>query len=540
MKRILLVDDESLARQHIKTAFPWEAWGAEIVGEASNGEEALQLCEELRPDVALLDITMPIMDGLTLLNLLKTRCPRTRCIILTAHRDFDYAQQAIASGAFGYILKSPVDLAAAKTALDRAFTDIEKDSALNENISKHRQLIRNYQYPLRKEFFENVLTGVLSSPQEIAERGDALGVHLRDNAFLLTVWRIEQLHELTGKYAKKDLPLIEFSMLEIIRETLQIHADGHFEMFPREFGELIVLFSSGQDRISPALAAEWLDLCREPLRQYMSIRIAAAASEPFHSVSAIRKEYNQACKLLEHRFYAGEAKTLFHRSVAPFQHVPDDKWRELEAGFEKAWAGTGGEGGAGSAGREPNKWKDWLLAVRNVLMMYTPHPDQVKGWLQERFNGLQEPLRSRMSGVLRHDACLERILQTMDGIATEWMKEETEKRRIRPDIAAAVHYIKTHLDQDLTLESIAKEAQLSVSHLCFLFKKEIGTSVVDYILDQRIEAAKSYLRNGQYRNYELASRVGFHNYSYFCTTFKKHTGMTPNEYKQANKPFVST
>jgi two-component system response regulator YesN len=69
-----------------------------------------------------------------------------------------------------------------------------------------------------------------------------------------------------------------------------------------------------------------------------------------------------------------------------------------------------------------------------------------------------------------------------------------------------------------------------------LFKKEVGSSIVDYIQEQRMEQAKRYLASGEFRNYELAEKVGFSNYPYFCTMFKKHTGMTPNQYRSSVKP----
>lgn len=90
-----------------------------------------------------------MLDGLTLLGRLRAELPHIRCIMLTAHRDFDYVQGAMRQGAVGYSLKSPVDLELAKEALDRACEGLEKDARYTEKVRTHQQLIRNYNYSLR-------------------------------------------------------------------------------------------------------------------------------------------------------------------------------------------------------------------------------------------------------------------------------------------------------------------------------------------------------------------------------------------------------
>jgi YesN/AraC family two-component response regulator len=104
---------------------------------------------------------------------------------------------------------------------------------------------------------------------------------------------------------------------------------------------------------------------------------------------------------------------------------------------------------------------------------------------------------------------------------------------MRPEVAKAIHYIKQHLQDELSLHTLSQVTQISPTYLSRLFKKDIGLSIIDYISEQRINQAKQYFMEGSYRNHELAEMVGFHNYSYFCTMFKKMTGMTPNEYKNS-------
>jgi RNA polymerase sigma factor (sigma-70 family) len=105
LTRVLLVDDHALVRAGIRALIGMIA-GVEVVGEAGDGDEAMHLIAELLPDIVLLDITMPEMNGLTVLAEITNRFPEVRVIILTMHEAREYAIQALRAGAAGFIPKS--------------------------------------------------------------------------------------------------------------------------------------------------------------------------------------------------------------------------------------------------------------------------------------------------------------------------------------------------------------------------------------------------------------------------------------------------
>jgi len=102
--RLIVADDQMLTREGLRTILDLED-DLEVVGVAKNGEEACLLAEELRPDLALLDIQMPVMDGIAALKRIKASCPDTRILILTTFIDTEYIVEAMANGANGYMLK---------------------------------------------------------------------------------------------------------------------------------------------------------------------------------------------------------------------------------------------------------------------------------------------------------------------------------------------------------------------------------------------------------------------------------------------------
>ncbi len=105
MYRVVLVDDEHLIVEGLSKVVKWESLGCQVVGTASDGREGLALIRQEKPDMLLTDIRMPNMDGLTMLAALQSEFPQMQVTVLTAYRDFDYAQRAINLGVCRYLLK---------------------------------------------------------------------------------------------------------------------------------------------------------------------------------------------------------------------------------------------------------------------------------------------------------------------------------------------------------------------------------------------------------------------------------------------------
>ena len=103
--RVVLVDDEQIILQGLLKVFPWEEYGCAVVGTAADGAQGLRLVRSLRPDIVLTDIRMPNMDGLSMIAAMQSEFPETQIAVLTAFRDFDYAQKALHLGVCRYLLK---------------------------------------------------------------------------------------------------------------------------------------------------------------------------------------------------------------------------------------------------------------------------------------------------------------------------------------------------------------------------------------------------------------------------------------------------
>lgn len=105
MIRVLIVDDDKLALAGLRTMIPWQEHGMEIVGEAANGQKALDFLETTPVDLVMVDLAMPVMDGLTFIRECKKRHPQIRYVVMTFHETFEYVQEALRLGVIDYISK---------------------------------------------------------------------------------------------------------------------------------------------------------------------------------------------------------------------------------------------------------------------------------------------------------------------------------------------------------------------------------------------------------------------------------------------------
>ncbi|MDY2628005.1 MAG: response regulator [Lachnospiraceae bacterium] len=149
--RVLLVDDEIMIREGFKKLFDWEAHDCKVVGEAADGMEALTQIDTLQPDIVIMDINIPIMSGLKVIQMSRIRHPRTAFVIVSGYDDFSYCQQALRMQITDYILK-PVNYEEFGTCID------------NLKISLFEQRVSSAEEPQAGE--ERIITGITRYLQE--------------------------------------------------------------------------------------------------------------------------------------------------------------------------------------------------------------------------------------------------------------------------------------------------------------------------------------------------------------------------------------
>lgn len=137
--KVMVVDDELPIREEIREMKLWD-YGYELAGEAVNGKEALAVFRKIKPDIVITDITMPVMDGLELIENLEKENPLTKFIILTCHQDFEFARKAIEHNAVDYLLKADICEAEIIRVLDKARKAAEKEQQLIKKLRDENRI----------------------------------------------------------------------------------------------------------------------------------------------------------------------------------------------------------------------------------------------------------------------------------------------------------------------------------------------------------------------------------------------------------------
>lgn len=162
MYRVLLVEDEEIIRHGIRHSIPWEEFSCCVAGEAGDGEEGMRMIEELKPDIVITDINMPVMDGLAMLSATKLKYDYA-AVILTGYSEFEYAREAIRNGVSGYVLK-PLNMNEMREALAQAVLESKNISYLRQKNRKEAKLKqislldtdREYQDPVAQKVLEYI------------------------------------------------------------------------------------------------------------------------------------------------------------------------------------------------------------------------------------------------------------------------------------------------------------------------------------------------------------------------------------------------
>ena len=158
--KVLIVDDEQNTRKLLRLCIDWESLGMSIIGDADSGIEALDIMQETKPDIVLTDIEMPYMDGLMLSKQIKSQFIDVYIVILTAHEQFSYAQQAITIGVSDFILK-PINAEVITNTLIKLRDKIIKQ---REKLTK---LETSYEYiksnsSAKKQYLNALITGIVT------------------------------------------------------------------------------------------------------------------------------------------------------------------------------------------------------------------------------------------------------------------------------------------------------------------------------------------------------------------------------------------
>ncbi|HJB89452.1 MAG TPA: response regulator [Candidatus Blautia excrementigallinarum] len=541
MLKTFLAEDEIVVRENIKKMVPWEQYGFELVGEASDGEMALPLIKKLKPDLLITDIKMPFMDGLTLCKVVKKELPDIKIVILSGYDDFNYAKEAIGIGVEDYLLK-PITKNAFLERLCEIRSRYEYEKSQREYYEQFHREMQEYEQNSSRDFFEGLISGTMDMG-EMYERADKLGLDIVAEAYNILIFTLESENAAAGQ--SETYSEWEARALEKIEGLFADHS--YAMLFRNNVFSYGVLVKEQKDNPGKNTRD-----CVESIREILSDAPAGqpwfiAAGELVERLSNMKHSYNTAAQTYARR-YLYDGHILYYRDLKEEELAKDDgrylkkvDINAMDPAIIQKFLGSGLKEETGNfvrdyfhaIGKEPMTsmvFRSYvILNVRFSVLSFLNRMGYCASALEE--SDTEDALEQGGASMEAAMAYAENMLQKAIEI-----RDENSGNKNRDILENSIEYIKTHyMDENMSLNAVAQVANISANHFSALFSQNIGQTFIEYLTGIRMEHAKELLRCTGKRASEIALEVGYKDSHYFSYLFKKTQGMTPSDYRKAKE-----
>ncbi len=505
--RILIVEDELLLRQGIKNLINWEEEGFQIVGEASNGADAITCIEQMHPHIVITDIVMPVMNEIELTGIIHERYPEIQVVVLSSYSDFEYIKSAMKNGADDYLLKPTMNpetlLEAVKKAaskIDQIFQKGKAHDAVPEQVVQ--KLMSGF--PTRKNVTE---IKALFPNRHFLLIGTDL-VYISGSAEILQR-QTNLLQDLSSQYLDANI----YCVITVIeRKNIMLLLNYPEEMLKKTLSDLGILFSK--------------------LANYFP-NLFYAATPPFTDIMALKEIYqNQWKYAISQYFYDSSLHFYFHG--ANDKSIQEHRFdAEQYAAFLKAM-----------------RLKDafsYLLQYTEVVLQNKEQQEyEIKSLLQNAVyqliavledSDLNEESLSHLKQQyfmrIGHAKSAGELMDFMHMVMEDISAIEA-KYHLSPEMAMIheiLDYISAHYADSLTLKSLAEAFNFNYFYLSKYFSAHCNEGFNEYLNRVRVEKACEILLQEHLPISEVCGAVGYMDHSYFTKVFKKFTGCTPKQYR---------
>lgn len=496
--KVVIVEDNPTTVLSLVKTIDWDVMKCEVAGTAGDGESGGVMIRQLKPDIVLTDIRMPVKSGLDMIADVREDVPDCRFVIITGYDEFQYASQAIKLGVFDYLLK-PIDNEEVMRTVRRAAAvtrrQMENDVALEqaENLKMRAQLL-------------TLLTNDSQRGQGVHELLAGAGLQFH-TYYIMALQQTEERYFSQAVLNRVEAVLARRRMRTV---TLLLY-------------DLAVIFvprgddGKGWQEEATELACDLFDELVNPVR--------IGVSGLGQSSHAIRQAYLQARRALwEAALRKGNRACVFYEDQGDGpvgqEHIADTQ-RQIDELIARAeltdgFAAEAARALAEQSGRQYSN-------LRAMMFLYTTG-------LRRRFGlSADEELDAVMSGIW--------FVSTEEDVRL-CLKELNEAFLRRMDMPKqslltrnALQYINLHAIEGIQLNDVADKLCVSANYLSALIRKETGVTFHEHMLEARMNVARSMLADPRILVEEVARAVGYGNYISFYNAFKRIEHMTPTEYR---------
>nr|WP_154959803.1 response regulator [Paenibacillus xylanexedens] len=525
MYRVLLVDDEEDVREGLVVEVDWEELDLRIVGLAENGREALEMAERIEPDIVITDISMPFMDGLELARRLRERNPLVKVVILTGYDEFDYARQAVSLSVDEYLLK-PFSAGHLTELLTRLRAQMEAEIAEREDVQQLREHYRTSLPLLQTDLIATLLHRQKSSAY-ILSRASQCGLELGGKRYGVSILTL---------HPTEDPELKLFAALNIAAEVWADHKAGYAFMHQETVVLLYVEPLDGIEGKAENPQQHALENVVRSIRHYLRVPVTIGSSRLVDTLPDVKHAYEDALLALDYRLVPGTDSLIYigdvERQAAGKLRFDELKQQTLTRCLK---AGTQAEleQGLQIIFREitvDHGRSDIQLYLIEVLTTVWKAA-QASGEEMEDIFGAGFQL---YTDLFRLPGLSEAQHKVSEVCLLVQQRISSGRQHVYKDIVEqALTFTKKHYaDPDLSIQKVCAHLHISSGYFCSIFKKEVQLTFLQYLMQIRMDEARELLRSTELKSFQIAEKVGFAEPNYFSFCFKKHTGVSPKEYRK--------
>lgn len=525
---ILIVDDDMATVTAICDSVDWERLGIRKVERAYNIAMAKPVLEKVEIDIVVCDIEMPMGSGIELLRWIRENRIACEFLFLTCHEDFRYATAAIQYEAAGYLVK-PFNITRMELELIRVIRKIEDKRQLQRDSDYGRWMAKNRE-KVMNDFWQELLFRKMGSDRESLRRELEIR-HLElnlDRQYRAVGVKVGSLEEAAGELGRD---LLEFACERFIGEALEeeLVNESVIRWRIQEVFYYVVIDRTGKSQ------EELFDRCDRLIAsagRALKCQFTCCVGTPC-TLEKLPEAVDSMISAMEKHMLFSERSVLEEE----LQARPHSSEKILDL----------------------KQMEEFLLQHNKMMILNTVtgildrlteqkmiHADLLFGLEQEILqlvytylyrNGIQatELFSDAISQKLQKQAVnsVFDMVKWINYVCSRTLDYENEVKRSLSIVEKVEKYIHEHYWENISREEIASSVFLAPEYLAKLYKKKAGRTVKDYLNQYRIQQAKKLLKNSGQNISDVAGMVGFDNFSYFSTIFKKYEGMSPGEYRKS-------
>lgn len=518
MLKIMIVDDEVLSRIALRSMVESRY---NVVAEATNGVEGIELAQKTMPDIILVDVIMPGMDGLGFISQISKMLPLTKYIIISNVEQIEYLKKAIKMNVHDYLIKGTLTEETLLSTLSELSKRILRERQTMRPVSEEKQPV--YSEAVLAELVDGVIRGERHEESEITQIFRNYGMELCDDPYYCLFFR----------GSGSNIRSVSDRILVLGREILNDCGTGL--MLKRSYCEFVCFYIPPRGGDAEKAVRDLAYRCLMTNQNVFGVQFVAGISQPAVGGAALQRAFLQAHSASREDFYGKDNTKIFWysrpektgetaaaqlkmRVKSIIQNRTVDALLKTPALLEELRTA------AETAGTIP---RETILGLYMDVVCFAANFARDVGVAV--FDDLGDALVALTSA-----GKFDELHQGSLAVVQLALQYYGEAKGGSSDIKQIKQYITDHIAEELRMEEIAAHVHVSPNYLSQMFKNETGINLRDYIAAERIRRAKDYLLLGKSLR-ETALLTGFSTDSYFVQKFKAAVHMTPKQFQKQNK-----